>query len=164
MDEKSLTRTNDAGERRPGFRAAGASLSRIVGPIVARHSGGVLARLKSEWTAIVGPNIAAASWPEALTRDGTLKLRVTPGKALELQHRTPPVIERVNLFFGRNAITRLALVQGPLPLAAPTPAPQVRPLRAAEAAALDRQLADIASPELRDALDRLGRRVIATPD
>lgn len=160
MDEASLARAGGAGERRPGFRAAGASLSRVVGPIVARHGGGVLARLKAEWTAIVGPDIAAATWPEALARGGTLKLRVAPAKALELQHRTPLVIERVNLFFGRDAVTRLALVQGPLPLPAPIRLPPGRPLRAGEAAALDRQLAGIPSPELRDALNRLGRRVI----
>jgi hypothetical protein len=164
MDEASLARTGDASERRPGFRAAGASLSRIVKPIVARHGGGVLARLKSEWTAIVGPDIAAATWPEALARGGTLKLRVAPAKALELQHRAPLVIERVNLFFGRDAVTRLALVQGPLPLDAPTRHPPPRPLRAGEAAALDDQVAAVTSPELRDALARLGRRVITAPD
>jgi hypothetical protein len=164
MDETSLTPVDGAGERRPGFRAAGASLARIVAPIVARHGGGVLARLKAEWTAIVGPELAAATWPEALARGGTLKLRAAPAKALEVQHRTPLIIERINLFFGRAAVTRLALVQGPLPL--PTPAPRrpaASPLAPAEAAALDRQLARVASPELRAALARLGRRVIGAP-
>ena len=57
------------------------------------------------------------SWPATLGRDGVLKLRAAPGAALELQHRAPLIIERINLFFGRAAVTRLALVQGPLPLA-----------------------------------------------
>jgi hypothetical protein len=164
MDEANLARTDSAGERRPGFRAAGASLSRVVGPIVARHGGGVLARLKAEWTAIVGPDIAAATWPESLARGGTLKLRVAPAKALEVQHRTPLVIERVNLFFGREAVVRLALVQGPLPFVARNRPPAARPLQPAEAAALDDQLAAVASPELRDALARLGHRVIGASD
>jgi hypothetical protein len=70
------------------------------------------------------------------------------------------VIERINLFFGRDAVTRLALVQGPLPLA-PLPSHKtVRPLASSEAAALDRQLETVANPELRDALARLGRLVI----
>ena len=43
---------------------------------------------------------------------------MTPAAALELQHRAPLLIERVNLFFGRPAVTRLILVQGPLPLSA----------------------------------------------
>lgn len=164
MDEASLARAGDASERHPGFRAAGASVARLIRPIMARHGGGVLARLKSEWTAIVGPDIAAATWPEALARGGTLKLRVEPAKGLELQHRAPLVIARVNLFFGRDAVTRLALVQGPLPLAASTRHAPPRPLRAGEVAALDDQLTAVKSPELRDALARLGRRVITAPD
>ena len=165
MDEPSLAGAGAGSERRPGFRAAGASCARIVGPIVARHGGGILARLKSAWAAIVGPDLAAATWPESLARGGTLKLRVAPGKALEVQHRAPLVIERVNLFFGREAVTRLALVQGPLPLPArAAPRAADRPLEAHEAAALDRQLADINSPELRAALAGLGRRVIGSAE
>jgi hypothetical protein len=163
MSESSLAGSSEAGERRPGFRAAGASLSRIVAPIVARHGGGILARLKSEWTAIVGVELAGACWPEVLSRDGTLKLRVAPTKALEVQHRSPLVIERVNLFFGRPAVSRLALIQGPLPLAAPAPRQPPLPLGPGEAAALDRELATVSSPELRAALNRLGRSVIAAP-
>jgi hypothetical protein len=160
MSDPNLPGDGGAGERRPGFRAAGASVSKLVGPIVARHGGGILARLKTEWAAIVGPELAAATWPEALARGGTLKLRVTPAKALEIQHRAPLVIERVNLFFGREAVARLALVQGPLPLPPAAPLPSGRPLHPAEAAALDRQLEAVPSAELRAALASLGRRIL----
>lgn len=164
MDEANLTRADAASERRPGFRAAGASLPRVVAPILARHGGGVLARLKAEWAAIVGPELGAAAWPEALVRGGTLKLRVAPAKALEVQHRAPLVIERVNLFFGHAAVVRLALIQGPLPVNPPTRQPAARSLRAGEAAALDAQLTAVTNSELRDALARLGRRVITARD
>jgi hypothetical protein len=163
MGKTSLAGTESGSERRPGFRAAGASVAKVVSPIVARHGGGILARLKAEWAAIVGPELAAVTWPEALARGGILKLRVASAKALELQHRSPLVIERINVFFGREAVTRLALVQGPLPLPAPAPSQPTRPLGPGEAAALDQQLAGVASPELRDALAGLGRRVIGAP-
>jgi hypothetical protein len=164
MDESSLAGKSEASERRPGFRAAGASVARLVGPIVARHGGGVLARLKAEWPAIVGPELTAAIWPESLARGGTLRLRVAPARALEIQHRAPLVIERINLFFGRPAVTRLALVQGPLPLAGPPPQLAARQLQPRETAALERQLEAVADPELRDALVRLGRSILAAPD
>jgi hypothetical protein len=164
MSKTSLSAGESPGERGLGFRAAGASAAKIVGPIVAKHGGGVLARLKSHWAVIVGAELAAATWPEAMARGGTLKLRVTPGKALAVQHRTPIVIERVNLFFGREAVTRLMLIQGPLPLPAAAPRPFSRELRPAETASLDRQLEAVTSPELRAALDRLGRRVIAASE
>jgi hypothetical protein len=148
-------------ERRPGLRAAGMSAARIAAPIVARHGGGVLGRLKAEWAAVVGAELAATTWPEALGRDGALKLRVASNVALELQHRAPLVIERINIFLGRDAVARLVLVQGPLPLPAPPATAMPTQLGAEEAKALDIRLGDIADPELRAALARLGRLVLA---
>ena len=142
------------------MRAAGTAAARIAAPIVARHGGGALARLKVEWSAIAG-DFAAASWPEALGRDGSLKLRVEPTLALELQHRAPLLIERVNGFFGRGVVARLVLVQATQPAAAhPIPA-AAEPLGRAEAAALDGRLGGVADPELRAALGGLGRLVLA---
>ncbi|HVC54539.1 MAG TPA: DciA family protein [Stellaceae bacterium] len=144
------------GERRPGLRAAGIAAARIAAPIVAKR-GGVLARLKAHWAEAAGDEFAAIAWPEALGRDGGLKLRVLPGFALELQHRAPLLIERITLFFGHAAVTRLALVQGPLPLAAqPRPAAPA-PLSAAAQQSLDSRLAGITNPELRAALAGLGQ-------
>jgi hypothetical protein len=146
-------------ERRPGLRAIGMATSRLAGVVAARHGGGVLARLKANWPAIVGTEIAAATWPQALARDGVLKLRVAATIALELQHRAPLLIERINLYFGRSAISRLVLVQGPLPLPpSPRPAPPP-PLAAEDAQAIERQLGTITDPELRAALIRLGKNV-----
>jgi hypothetical protein len=148
-------------ERRSGFRAAGVAASKIAVPIIGKRGGGVLVRLKSEWAAIVGTDWSDETWPIALGRDGVLKLRAASGVALELQHRAPLMIERINGFFGRPAITRLTLVQGPLPLAGPSTRPLLRPLAPAEATALDRRLSHIAEPELREALARLGRAMLA---
>lgn len=142
-----------------GFRAVGVAVSKLAVPIVARRGGGVLVRLKADWAAIVGPDWAEVSWPTTLGRDGVLKLRAASGAALELQHRAPLIIERINLFFGRAVVTRLALVQGPLPLAPGAGRPVIPALSEGEAKALDRRLSDIADPDLRAALARLGRAV-----
>ena len=148
-------------ERRPGMRAAGVAAARVAGPIVARRGGGALVRLKAEWAAVLGAELAAATWPAALGRDGALKLHVASSIALDLQHRAPLVIERINLFFGRALVTRLLLVQGPLPLAAPPATAIPAALAPEEASALDRRLGDVADPELRAALAGLGRLVLA---
>lgn len=149
------------GERHPGFRAIGVAASKLAVPIIGKRGGGILVRLKSDWAAVIGPAWGEMTWPTALGRDGVLKLRVAQGAALELQHRAPVVIERINGFLGRPVISRLALVQGPLPLPAPPPpVPLPRRLPPGEAKALDRQLAGIAEPELRDALARLGQAIL----
>lgn len=143
------------------MRAAGVAAARIAGPIVARSSGGILSRLKAEWSAATGADFAGVCWPEALGRDGALKLRVEPSQALELQHRAPLLIERINGFFGRGVVARLVLVQARRagigrPMAAPS-----EPLGAAETKALDARLDDIADPELQTALRGLGRLVLS---
>jgi hypothetical protein len=149
-----------SGLRQGGLRAAGIAASRVAAPIVAR-GGGVIGRLKAEWAAVVGAELAGATWPEALGRDGALKIRVVSSFALDLQHRAPLVIERINNFFGRSAIVRLVLVQGPLPLPArPRRAPAAS-LGAEEAKALETRLAEVADPELRAALAGLGHLVLA---
>ena len=160
----TLARGEAASERRPGLRPAGLASTRIVGPIVAQHGGSVLARLKADWPAIVGAELALTTWPEAFARGGTLRLRVAPTAAIAIQHRAPQVMERINLFFGRDAVARLALVQGPLPLPAPAMRAPPRPLARTEQTTLDRQLDGIADPELRAALGRLGRSIIVTTE
>jgi hypothetical protein len=147
------------GERRPGLRAAGVAAASVVRPITAR-GGGILAQLKAAWTAIAGGEFATIAWPEALGRDGALRLRVESAAALELQHRAPLVIEHINRFFGRGAVTRLVIVQGRPPGAPARRAPAHAPLSAGETESLAMQLDKIADPDLRTALDGLGRLVL----
>lgn len=163
LAERTSERGADARQvGRRGMRALGAAVSRVAAPIVAKRGGGMLARLKAEWPEILGDRWAARSWPTALGRDGALTLRIdSAAAALELQHRTPLVIERINLFLGRAAVSRLKLVQGPLPLPPPPDPPAPRTLGPGAADMLDARLSDVAAPELRTALARLGRAVLA---
>src|SRR5437868_6020015 len=128
-------------ERRPGLRPVGPLASRLAAPVVARHGGGILVRLKGDWPAVIGADIAATTWPQALGRDGALKLRVAAATALELQHRAPLLIERLNVHLGRPAISRLVFVQGPLPLAPPARRGSLRQPGAGEAESIVRQIA-----------------------
>jgi hypothetical protein len=153
-----VARTRAEREHR-GFRAVGVAVSKLALPIIARRGGGILVRLKAEWAAIVGPAWAEVSWPTMLGRDGVLKLRAASGAALEVQHRAPLIIERINLFFGRSVVSRLALVQGPLPLPSGPSRPLTRELSEREARALEETLSGIVEPDLRAALAQLGRAV-----
>jgi hypothetical protein len=160
-DAASVPRPARESERPHGFRAVGAAVSKLAAPIIGKRGGGVLVRLKADWVSIAGADWAGVSWPLALGRDGVLKLRAAPVAALELQHRAPLLIERINLFFGRPVISRLVLVQGPLPADSPPSGPSLRPLAASEVDRLDEQLSEIADPSLRAALAGLGRVLIA---
>ena len=120
------------------------------------------ARLRAEWSAIVGPELARVSRPEALLalrgRSGkALRLRVPGASALEVQHKSGQIVERVNGYFGHRMIDQIRLVQGAIPAApaaAPIPAPDPEIL--AETA---RRTESVKDPDLRTALTRLGARL-----
>ncbi|MBX9710371.1 MAG: DciA family protein [Xanthobacteraceae bacterium] len=80
--------------------------------------------LVTRWAEIVGEDIAAYAEPIKIqwTRPvegqaqepATLILRVEGPRALEIQHASTVILERVNRFFGWSAIGKLALRQAPL--------------------------------------------------
>jgi len=157
-----------AEERRGSLRAIAAEIPKIAGAVLGKR-GFAEAQLVAQWPAIIGDALADSVSPEKLSfsrgerREGTLHLRVAPGVALEIQHREPVLVERINAFFGYRAVARLALRQGPPPRASRPAPPLRRALKAEERQSLDRQLADLGHPELKAALARLGEAVIGTP-
>ena len=90
-------------------------------PARPKGRGASIARLRAEWSAIVGPDLARITRPEALlagrgarpARAGkVLRLRVPGASALEVQHMTGQLVERVNAYFGHRMIDDIRLVQG----------------------------------------------------
>ena len=150
------------------MKTLGSAVAKIAAPVLGRRGFGE-AQIILEWPAVVGEALARDSLPVKLSfrggdrLDGTLHLRVAPGAALEIQHREPVILERINGFFGYRAVGRLALRQGPLPQRPPARPPAPRALTPTETAALNRDVAAIRDPDLRAALERLGRAVITAP-
>jgi hypothetical protein len=157
-----------AEERRGRLRAIAAEVPKIAGAALGKR-GFAEAQLVAQWPAIIGESLAPGVSPEKLSfprgerRDGTLQLRVAPGLALEVQHREPVLVERINAFFGYRAVARLALRQGP-PAQAEPPPPRRRPLKAEERQSLDQRLRAIKDAELKAALRRLGEAVIGSDE
>lgn len=161
--------------RENGFRAIGGLAQRLTSGIAANRTkggkGASIARLRAEWSAVVGPDLARMTRPDALlagrgargTHAGVqgagkvLRLRVSGGGALEVQHQTGQVVERVNAYFGHRMIDDIRLVQGAIPgVAVPPPTPKPDPQTVSQVAA---RAAAVKDPELRAALTRLGARV-----
>ena len=122
--------------------------------------------LVTRWPEIVGAEISAHSQPEkiqwprpvgnAQAEPGTLVLRVEGPTAVEIQHLSGVILERVNQFFGWQAVTQLALRQAPLRRRT---APQLPPRDPQAAARVAATLTAIADDNLRAALGRLGAAV-----
>ncbi len=123
--------------------------------------------LVTRWAEIAGADVAAHSeplklqWPRPVEgqpqEPATLILRVDGPMALEIQHKSDVILERVNRFLGWSAVGRLALRQAPLSRrerpTAPTP-PDPQPVES-----VAQTLTAIEDEELRAALARLGAAI-----
>jgi hypothetical protein len=123
--------------------------------------------LVTRWAEIAGPEIAVHSeplkiqWPRPVEgqaqEPATLVLRVEGPMALEIQHASDAILQRVNRFFGWSAVGRLALRQAPL---SRRDAPKAS--RAPDAnlvAEVTETLSAVEDEELRAALARLGASI-----
>jgi len=146
-------------------------VGRALDPLTARR-GFATAELIAGWAEIVGARYADCSRPErimwprgAANKDqpGTLVVAVEGPRALFLQHEADQVVERVNGFLGHGAIGRIKIVQGAVsagPAAAET-ADRRSLAEDVDVAKLEDVLAEVDDPELRSALDRLGRAILS---
>jgi hypothetical protein len=123
--------------------------------------------LVTRWAEIAGAEIAKHSepmkiqWPRPVEgqpqEPATLVLRVEGPVALEIQHSSDVILQRVNRFFGWNAVGRLALRQAPLSRKTLRKAAQ-QPDKA-DVARVAETLSSIGDDDLRDALARLGASI-----
>lgn len=137
-----------------GPRAVGALVPALVKPAFNKRAPAT-AQVLADWEAIVGPAIAAVSVPRKLF-GGTLAIACSGPLALELQHLAPQLMERINRHLGRIAVTRLRFVQD-----APPARVAPRPPRPAAVAQARAAVAGMPEGDLRDALEALGRAVLA---
>ncbi len=149
--------------RRGGLRPVSETVPRITRHLTSRRGfadGGLLL----DWQKIVGQDIARRSRPVKLTfedratrRAGTLLLHTAPGFALDLQHLAPLLIERINGYYGYEAVAKLTFKQGPLRPKTQSLRPAAPALAPAVAQALDHRLETVEDPDLRTALARFGQ-------
>jgi hypothetical protein len=155
---------NEDAERSCRPRAAG-ELVGAVGDQSFRRFGFIQSSIVSRWKEIVGERYAKVSSPESIRfptgrrGGGALTLLVDGAHAPLIQHLAPMIIERVNRFFGYEAVNRVVFRQGKPPAAPPAvKRPQLRPVPKE----LGEGLREIADPELRACLESLAAQIAAT--
>lgn len=131
-----------------------------------KRQGFASTELVTRWREIAGPEIALYAEPIKIqwrqVPDGeaaepaTLVLRVEGPAAIEIQHMSDVILERVNRYFGWHAVGRLALRQAPL---TQRKRPKIRPLDPSATAREAETLAAVGDDGLRMALARLGAAV-----
>ncbi|OYZ36001.1 MAG: hypothetical protein B7Y31_10720 [Novosphingobium sp. 16-62-11] len=141
-----------------------ADLMPAIGRTAFRRFGFVQSSVVTRWPEIVGERNARNCMPESIRfppgekSEGILQLVVSPAHAPMIQHVIPEIIDRVNRFFGYNAVVKVKIrqgaVQAPKPKGEPrTAPPSLKPIPME----LGDSLRDIGDPELRTVLESLAR-------
>lgn len=129
-----------------------------------RRFGFVQSSVVSRWPEIVGARYADVSAPESIRfppgkrSGGVLTLVVNGAHAPMMQHVGPTIAERVNRFFGYEAVARVTIRQGEVAVTRRR-TPELRAV--AVPVALSDSLKTVADPELKAVLESLARGVAA---
>lgn len=152
---------------RIGSARAIADLMPDIGRAAFRKFGFIQSSIVTRWAEIVGQRYAGLTSPESIRfptgrrSGGTLQLTVASGHAPMIQHIVPEIIERVNRFFGYEAVARVAMKQGQITPREPVhrpPPPMLRPIPQE----LGAGLREVSDPELRTVLESMAR-TLANP-
>jgi hypothetical protein len=169
MEKDSTGSSANTRPRRGGRapKALGAIVEKVTKPLFGNRglADGTIVR---HWPAIMGAEVARATAPEKLVfagrerRNGTLHLRVATGAAATvIQHNEPIILERINGYFGYRAVARLLIKQGPVAKGPEGPATAPDEANTEPDAEVTAMVAPIEDPDLREALESLGRLVKA---
>ncbi|WP_260924828.1 DUF721 domain-containing protein [Novosphingobium sp. 9] len=138
-----------------------------VGRTAFRRFGFVQSSVVSRWPEIVGARHARICSPESIRfppgekSEGILQLVVVPAHATIIQHVIPEIVERVNRFFGYNAVAKVKIRQGAVKAPPASPPKGAPPSLKPVPFELGESLRDIGDPELRAVLESLARSMSA---
>jgi hypothetical protein len=143
-----------------------------VGPLIidaitpiCQQNGFIQARILLEWEYIVTPQFAQfctplkVTFPSKQRNNGRLLLRTTSSMATELSYLEPHILNRINQYFGYQAISKINLLQGPVTQNASSKKKVQKPLSDAVQSALNTQVQPIEDDRLRAALLSLGKGI-----
>jgi hypothetical protein len=153
--------SNEYSKRNSYSLNLGRVIAKVVKPVM-RQRGFYDVDIINDWENIVGPEWAKQTCPQKLNfnahtrRSGTLHILVAPGASVLIQHIVPLIIDRVNTYFGFDAVNRIKLIHGNV-LASVQPKSKkhlkvVGPLP---------DVGEIADTDLKTALQHLGQSLIS---
>ncbi len=153
-------------KRRGGTRHAGSLVGKLTRQALGKR-GFAHASIITDWALIVGEDLSRHTrplklvFPKGRRNGGTVHIQTSGPMALQLQHLSPLILERINNHFGYKAVEEIRLVQGAI--AAAPGVKRVRPVRRdlsqSDRDRLQATTERIEDDEIRQRLERLGAAV-----
>ena len=141
--------------------SAGIAAEGVLRPLARKFGVGV-ELLREHWSEIVGERLAAWSQAETIQRAGgvsTLVIRARGPAGAVLQAESKRILERVALFSGQRAPTRLRVIQGSAVMDKSKPTPVMNTQQSTSQ--VSETVETSAEARLLSALDRMGRGIKA---
>ncbi len=171
MSEKPGSKSIKKRGKSFGPRSVSEIVGKVLEPVLARRTGMTLDLIKS-WPELVGEEFRETTrpekinWPRRAHEDDPFKPAVLVvacenSAALFFQHEQAAIIERVNVFFGFEAINRIQILQKSVLSKMPQTTEKTAPVSRHDEVRLAAILDEIDDPELKETLLKLGRGVIS---
>ena len=98
------------------FKKIGSSLPKIVDKNI-KEKNFIEISLIKKWREIIGEDIAKFCWPIKIifsnikNSNGVMFLKTKRGRSMEIEFKNEEIIEKLNQYFGYNAIDKISVVQ-----------------------------------------------------
>lgn len=171
MSEKPLVKSTKKRGKSFGPRSVAEIVGKVLEPVIARRAGMTL-DLINAWPEIVGEEFRETTrpekinWPRRAHEDDPFKPAVLivaceNSAALFFQHEQPAILERINVFFGFEAIDRITIVQKAVLNSEKKEKISAKPVTDMDEKRLATILDEIDDPVLKETLTKLGRGVLS---
>jgi len=171
MSGDTPSNTKKTRGKKSGPRSVADIIGTVMEPVLARRTGMTLDLIKA-WPELVSEEFAKTTrpekidWPRRAHEDdpfepATLIVACESASALFFQHEQTSILERVNMFFGFQAIKRIRIVQKPVLQAVDNKKTPVKALSQEEQIRLQTLVENIDDPELKQILKNLGAGILS---
>ncbi len=171
MSDDTASKPRKNRGKRLGPRSVADIIGKVMEPVLARRTGMTLDLIKA-WPQLVSEEFAKTTrpekidWPRRAHEDdpfepATLVVACESASALFFQHEQGPILERVNVFFGFQAIKRMRIVQKPVLQNDGKKKAPAKILSEEEKLRLQTLVEDIDDPELKKILENLGAGILS---
>lgn len=152
-------------------RAVSEIVGKVLEPVLARRTGMTLDLMRA-WPELVGDEFRDTTRPEKIDwprraheddpfKPATLVVACENQAALFFQHEQAPLMERINVFFGFEAIGRIRILQKAVMTEKKSEPAMTPKVSQADATRLASILDEIDDPDLKETLQKLGQGVFS---
>ena len=170
MSEKPLPKSIKKRGKSFGPRSVSEIIGKVLEPVLARRAGMTLDLIKT-WPELVGEEFRETTrpekinWPRRANEDDPFKPAILVvacenSAALFFQHEQAAILERVNVFFGFEAIGRITILQKAVVSLKQEKSKKTLQVSKGDEIRLASILEEIDDPILKETLSKLGRGVI----